>query len=57
MSYKTRLIAKILAAKKLKAELLELGVVSVLDPKTGELDINMADNPNFGDWDKKEESL
>jgi len=48
MSYKAKLVAKIEAAKKLQADLLANGIISVLNEKTGEVDINMADNPNFG---------
>lgn len=57
MSYKKRLAAKIEAAKKLQADLLAQGVISVLDQKTGEIDINMADNPNFGSDDINREVI
>jgi len=51
MSHKAKLAAKIEAAKKLQADLLANGIISVLNEKTGEIDINMADNRHLGTSD------
>ena len=55
MSYKKKLALKIEGAKKLQADFTALGIISTVDIKTGEISINMSDNPNFGKETKEED--